>query len=93
MKGNTLNEFINDLYYNPEKEILFHNKRYMLSGFVDATGEIYTLEVYTIGEECKTVFEHTARARHECVAAFEKAKIFDEKTIYEAESDIEVLYG
>lgn len=29
----------------------------------------------------------------ECVESFEKAKIFDGKTIYEAEKDIEVLFG
>lgn len=28
-----------------------------------------------------------------CVKQFEKAKIFDGKTIYEAEKDIEVLFG
>ena len=29
----------------------------------------------------------------ECVEGFEKAKIFDGKRIYEAEKDIEVLFG
>ena len=56
MLGNDLNEFIDDMYHNPEKEI-------------------------------------TYKVRYECVEAFEKAKIFDGKTKYEAEKDIEVLFG
>ena len=41
----------------------------------------------------KELFKHTSKVRNECVEAFEKAKIFDGKTIYEAEKDIEVLFG
>ncbi len=93
MKGNTLNIFIDDLYHNPEKEILYNNQQYIISGFVDRTGELYTLEVYTIGKESKTLFAFTSKIRRECVEAFEKAQIFDGKNIYEAEKDIEILYG
>ena len=93
MKGNTLNEFINDLYHNPEKEIIYNGNHYMITGYVDETGELYTLVVYTIEENSKTLFSFSSKIRYECVEAFEKAQIFDGKTIYEVEKDIEVLFG
>ena len=31
MHGNYLNEFIDDLYHNPEKEIAYNGKRYMIA--------------------------------------------------------------
>ena len=93
MKGNVLNEFMSDLYYNPEKEIVCYGARYIISGFSDETGESYTLQVCTIEEDPKMLFAHTSKNRSECVAAFEEAKIFNGKTVYEAENDIEVLFG
>ena len=93
MKGNDLNEFIDDMYHNPEKEISYCGKRYMVTGYVDETSEFYTLEVYTIEKDCKELFKFTSKVRYECVEQFEGAKIFDGKTIYEAEKDIEVLFG
>ena len=93
MLGNDLNEFIDDMYHNPEKEISYCGKRYMVTGYVDETSEFYTLEVYTIEKDCKELFKFTSKVRYECVEQFEVAKIFDGKTIYEAEKDIEVLFG
>ena len=93
MLGNDLNEFIDDMYHNPEKEIVYCGKRYMISGYVDETCELYTLEVYTIEKDSKELFKFTSKVRYDCVEQFEKAKIFDGKTIYEAEKDIEVLFG
>ena len=93
MRGNLLNEFINNLYYNPEKEISYHGIKYIVSGFVDEVDELYTLQVTIISEEPKVLFVHTSKNRSECVAAFEEAKIFNGKTIYEIENDIEVLFG
>ena len=93
MKGNNLNDFINDMYHNPEKEICYRNKKYIINGFIDETGELYTLAIYTVEESSKTLFSYTSEKRGECVEQFEKAKIFGGKTIYEAEQDIEVLYG
>lgn len=93
MLGNNLNEFINDMYHNPEKEITYCGKRYMITGYADEICELYTLEVYTIEKVSKELFKFTSKIRHECVEAFQEAKIFDGKNIYEAEKDIEVLFG
>lgn len=92
MTGNNLNDFMDDMYYNPEKEICYRSKKYMVTGFVHEAGKLYTLAVYTVEENSKTLFSYTSEIRSECVKQFEKAKIFDGKTIYEAEKDIEVLF-
>lgn len=93
MKGNTLNEFMDDLYHNPEKEIVYNGKRYMIAGYVNELCDLYTLEVCAIEKDGRELFKSTSKIRCECVEQFEKAKIFDGKTIYEAEKDIEVLFG
>lgn len=56
---------------------------------------VYDLRAW--GEMCVGMFAYylaaTSKDRQECVDAFENAKIFDGKTIFEAEKDIEVIYG
>ena len=92
MKGNTLSEFINSLYANCDKEISFHNRTLMIEGWQNPKDLAYTLRVFEVSEESPELFSITDSNRSNCVSAFEKAKIFDGKTLYEAEKDIEVLY-
>jgi hypothetical protein len=52
------------------------------------------LVVFTFTDEENTyVFKCQGKTNAECVEAFEKAKIFDGLTIYEAENEIEVIFG
>ena len=36
MVGKTMEAFLEELYHNPEMEILFQGKRYLISGFSEA---------------------------------------------------------
>ena len=92
MKGNTLNEFIDTLYMNCDKEISFHGQRMMIEGWINPGSSQYTLRVFEISETSPELFSVTDADRSVCVSDFEKAKIFEGKTIYEVEKDIEVLY-
>lgn len=92
MKGNTLNEFIDSLYLNCDKEIVFHNRKMMIEAWLNPEEATYTLRVFECSEGEPVLFSKTASDRSGCVASFEEAKIFDGKTVYEAESEIEVLY-
>ncbi|MBP5308960.1 MAG: hypothetical protein J6Z34_07505 [Clostridia bacterium] len=101
MKGNTLNEFINDLYTNggPEKEFILGNKYYIIQAdSKDGDDKTYLrLDEYLYenndaGKLLNTIWIGGTTLT-ECVDAFEKAQIFDGKTIYEVEKDIEVLFG
>ena len=35
MTGRTISEFITELYNNPEMEFIYHDNRYMISGYVE----------------------------------------------------------
>ena len=92
MIGKKLSEFIDELFMHPELELVHHNTKYLISGYI-GENELYTLSVDILGSNGHNVFKISNLSRNECVAKFEEAKIFDGLSIYEAEKDIEVLYG
>ena len=91
MQGKKLNEFIDSLYFNPEMEFVYSGKKYLVSGYRE--DDEYILQVDTIEELSQQVFFFKDSSTPKCVEAFEKAKLFDGKTIYEAHDGITVLYG
>ena len=92
MKGKTLRQFIDDLYYNAEMEFIFNGKKYIISGWLNED-ETYTVALYSIEENSQEIFSCTSRSRQEVVETFEAAKIFDNRTIYDVEKNIIVTYG
>lgn len=92
MTGRNISEFITELYYNPEMEFIYHDQRYMISGYVNSSDDIYTLELWNISIN-SLVFKCSDKFRERCVERFEDSKLFDERTIYEAEGEINVQYG
>ena len=92
MQGKKLSLFIESLYVNPEMEFEYADKRYLVSGYRDDNNE-YVLQVDTIEASIKPVFFFKDANISKCVDAFETAKLFDGKTIYEVENKITVLYG
>lgn len=92
MTGRTISEFITELYNNPEMEFIYHDNRYMISGYVGVSDEIYTLELWNITTNT-LVFKCSDKLREKCVEQFEDSKLFDNRTIYEAEAEINVQYG
>lgn len=89
MKGKMLSEFIDELFVNPEMEWVYHNTKYLISGY-SSEKNLYTISADILGSNGHNVFEVTNTNRNECVAKFEEAEIFDGLTVYEAENDIEV---
>ena len=92
MKGKTLRQFIDDLYYNAETEFIFNNKKYIISGWLNEDNT-YTVALYSIEENSRELFSCTSCSRQEVVETFEAAKIFDGRTIYDVEKNITVTYG
>ena len=92
MTGRSISEFITELYNNPEMKFIYHDQRYMISGYVDSSDDIYTLELWNISTN-RLVFKYSDKFREKCVEQFEDSKLFDERTIYEAEDEINVQYG
>ena len=96
MKGNTLSEFINDVLTigGPEKEYEYRGKRYFMES---QPYELDPTQVEFVIFECfgdeNYIFKCHGKTNVDCVNEFEKAKLFDGRTIYEAHDEITVLYG
>lgn len=96
MKGNTLTEFMDDLLAagGPEKEFLFRNRRYFMEAQPYKKDPTQTeFVIFECFGNQNYIFRCHGKNNEECVKQFEKAKVFDGMTIYEAESEIEVLFG
>ena len=96
MKGNTLSEFINDLLTmgGPEKEYEYRGKRYFMES---QPYELDSTQVEFVIFECfgdeNYIFKCHGKTNADCVNEFEKANLFDGRTIYEAHDEITILYG
>ena len=97
MKGMDLNDFINKIYYGDEIEFKFNGTTYFIQGYRENDKFFLCVDYWakTDGTEPEHdyAFSVYCNSLGECVDQFEKAKIFGGKTIYEAEQDIEVVYG
>ena len=92
MQGKNLSEFIDSLYINPETEIEYSNKKFLISGYRDDDSS-YVLRVDNITTSSEQIFFAKDSDVQKCVEAFENAAIFDGRTIYEAHDEITVMYG
>lgn len=81
-------EFIEGLYYGDERFFLYKGKKYFVQGYY--INKKPMLEVY-IFEPSDSDFEWRAFSKDNNypIAEFENARIFDGKTFWEAEKDIE----
>lgn len=85
-------EFIDKLYYE-DNYVLFHGEKYFVNGCQskkDVNGKIISvrLEVYNLISKT-TVFSATKPSAIECIEMFEKAAIWDGKTFWEAECQMQ----
>ena len=92
MQGKKLSLFIDALYINPEMEFEYAGEKYLVSGYRDDNNE-YLLRVDTIEASSRQIFFIRDEDVQKCVAAFEQARLFDGRTIYEAHDEITVIYG
>lgn len=97
MIGMSVSDFMNKVYYGNELEFVIDETTYFIQGF--KVGGKFNLTVdywkktdgtepnhdYLFSISCDTIEDRFSQ--------FEQAHIFDGKTVYEAESKIEVLYG
>ena len=91
INGNAIT-FIENLSYE-DNYALFHENKYFFNGCQvrkNDEGKIIEvrLEVYNLTKNT-TVFSVKTPSIQKCIEAFLNAKIFDEKTFWEAETEIE----
>lgn len=96
MIGMNINEFIDKVYYGDELEFVYAGITYFVQGFFE-DGYYLTVDYWTdtSGKEPNhnLLLENVYSTREQRSSAFEWAKIFNGKTIYEVECKIEVLFG
>lgn len=101
MKGCSIGEFIDNILScgGPEIEFVFRDKFYFLETMYREKEKKLELHIdeYDNNNPKEKVFIRTisfwGSTFAECVREFEKSKIFDGLNIYEAEAEIEVLFG
>lgn len=84
--------FIDKLSYE-DHYVMYKNEKYFFNGCQtkkDNNGNIVyvLLEVYNLTEN-KTIFSVKKKSMSECIAAFEKAELWDNRSFWEAESEME----
>jgi hypothetical protein len=77
----------------PEKEFVFRNKRYFLETLYHPEKQENEMKIDEIDSLEANSYSFCGKTIRECVEKFEKSPIFDGMTIYDAESEIEVLFG
>jgi len=86
------NEFIDKMFYE-DHYVIFHGEKYFVNGCqteMDEDGNtlFVRLEVYNLTQNI-TVFSITRPSASECVSAFEDALIWNGKSFWDAENEIE----
>ena len=95
MKGNSIGEFIDDLLSmgGPEKEFVFRDIHYFMETVWNPEKQKNELYCTEFSGEKENVYRWFGDSFEECVRQFESATIFDGLTIYQAEQEIEILFG
>ncbi len=97
MTGMTIHDFMDKIYYGDEIEFKMKDTTYFVQGYKELGNFFLTVDYWnkTDGSESNHdyLFSVKCKTADERKAQFEKAKIFDGKTIYEVEPYIEVVYG
>ena len=88
MINGDINEFIDGLYYGDERFFIYDGNKYFIQGYYET--ERFTLELYII-ENPENDFEWhiCSKDKQYLVEEFEKAKIFNGKSFWEVEKEIE----
>ena len=81
------NDFLDTVYSGQEIFFIYRGNHYMYQGYTQQEG-LLTMELIPITEDDKPVWKCTV-AFDECLDVFQKAPIFDGKTFWDAEKDIE----
>ena len=93
----TISEFIDKIYYGSEIEFKLDNTTYFIQGYKQANEFYLTVDYWDKSDgtepEHDYLFSVHCITPQECVNKFIKAKLFKNKTIYEVEKDIVVIFG
>jgi hypothetical protein len=96
MTGLSLNDFLEKVASGDEIEFLFNGKHYLYQGYYEDGLYVSAVDCWDDSKSSAFngyIYELRSKDLSERLDAFDTAKIFDGKTIYEVEDKITVLYG
>lgn len=97
MKGISIKDFMNKVYYGDELEFKIGDTTYFIQGFQSDGAYVLLLDCWNTIDGTEPphdyLLELKCNSLEERFLQFEKARIFNGKNIYEVENEISVLYG
>jgi hypothetical protein len=98
MKGLSFQEFYDCLYYGADIDLLYNLSFFHISA--GSIGEKHGITVYKydknpdqISNFCTEIYDAVTSKVSESVENFLQAKIFDGKSIYDIQNELEILYS
>ena len=91
MKGGQANDFIDAFSYQ-SVAVIFKGEKYFSDGITsDLNGRFsfFVIKVDENGELLKDVYDFESNSVPDCISAFENAPIWDGRTFWEAEQEME----
>ena len=94
MQGGTPQQFIDSLSYGMEQIFIYRGKTICVQGFVESDG-LWTITMDQLEPESDNwnLWKHRAPSIDECVKAFLATPLFDGRTFWEAEGEIELIFA
>ena len=91
MEGGRVNDFIDTFSYQ-SVAVVFKGKKYFSDGITsDVNGKFsfFVIKVDEKGEFLEDVYDFVGNSIPDCISAFENAPIWDGKTFWQAEQEME----
>ena len=88
MKNGDLKEFVDGLYYGDERVFIYNNEKFFIQGYIDSGKLTLFLDRWEPASY-DYVWKMAGTDKNYPVKEFLKAKLFNGKTFYEVEKDIE----
>ena len=91
MKSGNAHDFIDHATYE-EVAVMYQGVKYFFYGLILNSEGRYSFDIDiwdTDGNAVQTVFSGTFNSKDDCMSVFENSKIFNGKTFWEAEKDME----
>lgn len=99
MKGITMSEFYNALFYGTDIDFKYSSFYYHINAGTENDGK-HGITVFKFDkhpDETPTFYDEIYNVSHsdtaECIDFFLSAKLFENRSIYEIEQDVEVLFA
>lgn len=97
MTGMTIGELLDKVFYGDEIEFQINDMTYFIQETFSNNKYRLTVDYWTITDGSEPLHDYLPElecdSAEERMRQFEEAKIFNGKTIFEAEPDIKVLFG